>query len=164
MIAALIYRGVYHHNFFQENHFMTLDNFCFRVCTGVVLVVCLFLTGCGSGNVKVTGNVTYSDNGEPVKSGTVVFSSEQVQGRGTIKDGKYSVGLMEDGDGVPPGTYTVASNSYPMPNMSTPTTPGGDTLQNAPPDREVYYTKEPLTVDVQKSMTIDFSVERGVRK
>ena len=141
---------------------MTLDNFVFRIGTGILFLVCLFIAGCGSGNVTVTGTVTYSDTGEPVKSGTVMFSNEKTQGRGTIKDGTYSVGLMEDGEGVPPGTYTVSANSFPMSNMSTSTMPG-DQPQLAAPDREVYYTDDPQAVDVQKSMTYNFEVERGVR-
>jgi len=140
---------------------MTLDNFVFRISTGALLFVCLCVFGC-SQNAKVTGTVTYSDTGEPVKSGTVMFTNEKTQGRGTIKDGKYSVGLIEDGEGIPPGTYTVSADSYPMPNMSTATMPGGD-QQLATPDREVYFTEEPQTVDVQKTMTYNFSVERGVR-
>ena len=30
-------------------------------------------------------------------------------------------------------------------------------------DAEVYYTKEPQTIEVKKSMTYDFVVERGKR-
>ena len=148
---------------------MKLDNLVFRCGTGVLLLVCLCAFGCGK-NVKVTGMVTFSDNGEPVKSGTVFFASETEMGRGSIKDGKYSIGLINDGEGVPRGTYTVSSESpfivapRPMVMMSADGTPVQ--VSSTPPpsdDRELYYTKDPQTIEVKKSMTYDFQVERGVR-
>ena len=120
------------------------------------ILMCLFVTGC-TNDVKVTGSVTYSDNGESVQSGMVVFTGEKMIGRGAIKEGKYSVGLIRDGDGIPPGTYTVSADLFGMhPTFQDDTTP--------PPQTEVYYTKEPQTIDVNKKMTYDFMVERGKRR
>jgi len=34
----------------------------------------------------------------------VIFNGEKLVGRGAIKDGKYSVGRINDGDGIPRGT------------------------------------------------------------
>ena len=141
---------------------MVFDNFIFRCSTGVLLLACLFSTGC-SQYVKVSGTVTYSDTGEPVQFGTVVFAGDLEGGRGTIKEGKYSVGRIKDGDGIPPGTYIVSSDSPPLP----PPPPMVILPGMAPPaeqrEREVYYTKEPKTIDVKKSMIYDFTVERGSR-
>ena len=148
---------------------MTLDNFVFRYSAAVLLLVCLFTFGC-SRNVKVTGTVTYSDTGEPVKLGMVIFTGDKEAGRGTITDGKYSVGLIKDGEGIPRGTYTVSSDAYEIiaPPSISMGPPGGaagmsspQTNQTAPVKREVYYTKEPKTLDVKKSMSYDFQVERG---
>jgi hypothetical protein len=127
---------------------------------GVLLLMCLVAVGCNP-NVKVTGTVTYSDSGDPVMFGTVVFSGGEEEGRGTIKEGKYSIGRINDGDGIPKGTYTVSSNSPKLP----PPPPMVILPGMAPPpeqrEREVYYTKEPKTVEVKRSMTCDFQVERG---
>jgi len=148
---------------------MKLDTIIFRYSTGVVLLMCLFAFGCNQ-NVKVTGTVTYSDTGEPVMSGTVFFTGETEMGFGTIKDGKYSAGLLEDGGGIPPGTYTIASNSIFVPPREAISMigPDGTPIQLSgavdSSNQELYYTKEPQTIEIKKSMTYDFQVERGTRQ
>lgn len=147
---------------------MKLDNLVFRYNTGVLLLVWLCALGC-SQNVKVSGTITYSDDGEPVKSGNVFFASETEMGRAAIKDGKYSIGRINDGDGIPRGTYTISSDSVPImtPRPSTMIGSDGSVVQVSNPiveeRSEFYYTKEPKTIEVKKSMTYDFQVERGVR-
>jgi hypothetical protein len=148
---------------------MKLDNLVFRYSTGMLFLMCLCAFGC-SNNVKVTGTVTYSDNGDPVKSGTIFFTGETELGRATITNGKYSIGRINDGDGIPRGTYTVASDALfvPAPRAETVMSLDGTPLQVSTGDqstqeREVYYTKEPQTIEVKKSMTYDFQVERGSR-
>ena len=145
---------------------MTLDNFVFRYQMGTLFLVCLFTLGC-SQYVKVSGTVTYSDNGEVVKSGTVVFTGEKEIAQGIITDGKYSVGRIKDGDGVLPGTYTIDSESLPIPEYYSIGAVGMDGMSlqtNVQQEREIYYTKEPKTFEVKKSMTYDFTVERGARQ
>jgi hypothetical protein len=113
--------------------------------------------------------VTYSDNGEPVKSGNVFFASETELGRATIKDGKYSIGRINDGDGIPRGNYTVSSDSVPImaPRPTTMLSMDGSVIEVSNPiveeRSEFFYTKDPKTIDVQKTMKYDFKVERGVR-
>jgi len=130
----------------------------------MILLVCLVVFGCGK-NVKVSGTVTYSDTGEPVKFGMVIFTGEKEVGRGAINNGKYSVGLVEDGDGIPPGTYTIASDSIDFPKPVDMGMRGmdGTRVQSGfqSQGKEIYYTKEPKTVEIKKSMTYDFTVERG---
>jgi len=139
---------------------MCYNNFFFRLLPGVLLS-CLCLTGC-SNNMAVTGQVTYSDNGEPVQSGMVVFSGDKEMGRGVIKNGRYSIGLTTDGGGISPGTYSVSSNSLPSLAYEEVDMFGNrSTVQPEP--KELYYTKEPKIVEVTKSMTYDFTVERGER-
>jgi len=126
--------------------------------------MCLVTFGC-SQNVKVSGTVTYSDTGDPVKFGMVVCNGENVVGRGAIKDGKYSVGLLKDGDGIPRGTYTISSDSPYIPEPPKIVMRGmdGKPVQvNTPThEREIFYTKEPQTIEIKKSMKYDFTVERG---
>jgi len=77
---------------------------------------CLFIAvaGCGKGHVKMSGRVTYSDTGEPLELGTVSFTNGTIQARGVLdKDGKYVIGMLSAGDGLPPGTYNVyVANAY----------------------------------------------------
>ena len=140
---------------------MTIEKVLLRLRMGMFILVCLFAFGCGK-NVSVKGKVTYSDTGEPVKFGMVVFTGEKEIARSAIKDGKYSIGLIKDGDGIPPGTYTVSSDALPPPDYGL-TDMFGNRSPSASPDAEVYYTKEPQTIEVKKSMTYDFTVERGKR-
>jgi len=140
---------------------MTFENLFFRRPLGVLILASLFATGC-SGNMVVTGKVTYSDNGEPVQSGLVVFTGEKEIGRGVIKNGGYSIGLIRDGDGIPPGTYTVSADSFEVPVTETVDRHGNRSTP-PPQQQEIYYTKEPQSVEVTKSMTYDFTVERGKR-
>ena len=143
---------------------MKLDNSVFRFSMGMLLLVCLVTFGC-SGKVKVSGTVTYSDTGEPVKFGMVVFTGEKENGRGAINNGKYSVGIVEDGDGIPPGTYTIASDSidFPRPIDMGMRGPDGMLVQSGAQSqgKEIYYTKEPKTVEIKRNMKYDFQVERG---
>ena len=142
---------------------MKVDNFVFRSLTGTLLLISLFAFGCGQ-NVKVSGTVTYSDTGEPVKFGTVIFNGENLVGRGAINNGKYSVGRINDGDGIPRGTYTISSDSPYLPDPPVMIGMDGRPVRaNIPSqDRELFYTEEPETLEIKRSMTYDFKVERGV--
>ena len=144
---------------------MTLDNFIFRYPVCALLLMCLFALACNQA-AKVSGTVTYSDTGEVVKAGTVVFTGEKEIAQGIIKDGKYSVGRIKDGDGIMPGTYIIDCESLPIPDYYTTGAVGMDGMAmqtTTQQEREVYYTAEPKTMEIKKSMTYDFKVERGVR-
>ena len=148
---------------------MKSDNKFFQCSTNVLLLMCLFTVGC-SQNVRVTGTVTYSDTGEPVRSGVVFFISDTVMGRANIVDGRYSIGLINDGDGIPRGTYSVVSDSPDIPAPRPTFMMGADgtpiPVTEAAPEgreREVFYTREPFIVEVDRPMTFDFQVERGSR-
>lgn len=89
----------------------------------------LLLAGCGSGNVPISGTVTFSDDDSPVSAGTVVFDNGTIQARGTIQpNGHYVMGFDKNTNGVPPGEYGVAitaaiellpnpENVYPPPSV-----------------------------------------------
>lgn len=67
----------------------------------------LTVVGC-SGFVPLSGKVTYSDNGEPVPCGMVMLESAKFMSRGTInKDGTFTVGSLNEKDGIPVGEYRV---------------------------------------------------------
>ena len=54
------------------------------------------------------GRVTFSDTGEPLEMGTVVFMKEGFQARGDIRTGgQYTMGSLSERDGLPRGTYQV---------------------------------------------------------
>jgi len=83
-------------------------------------VVCLLLSGCGSGEVRgrVAGKVTFQ--GQPVSEGIVVFANDQqgVHMTADLKsDGSYQI-LTAKGAGLPLGTYAV-SVCPPLPNVVT---------------------------------------------
>lgn len=88
----------------------------------VVLVVCVlpFIGGCNSqGWVPAGGKVVYED-GSPVTSGSVVFTTESFMATGNINhDGTYALSSLKEGDGLPVGMYTVlVSASEPSANNS----------------------------------------------
>lgn len=68
----------------------------------------VFVVGC-SGNVKLTGTVSYSDDGAPVKEGIVCFVSKtsDFMSRGNIVDGQFTMSSAKANDGLPPGEYDV---------------------------------------------------------
>ena len=75
---------------------------------GVSVCLLLLAGGCGGGNVKAGGTVSFAD-GSSVNNGTVRFSNGQYQYEGTIQpDGTFRLGGLKPGDGLPPGTYQVS--------------------------------------------------------
>ena len=85
------------------------------IALGFVLVP----AGCEPAGAKlnpVAGSVTWK--GQPVKSGTINFRSDDGKsvGTGVIVDGKYSIPAIS---GLPAGKYAVAI-SYPDPKIPAP--------------------------------------------
>lgn len=74
-----------------------------------VFVSALFLAslvGC-SGNVHVTGRVTYP-NGQPLTIGQVIFTDDYYMGKSDLdKNGEYSLHSLRRNDGIRKGTYRV---------------------------------------------------------
>jgi len=80
----------------------------FIVLTLACLIVSCFL-GCGDGNVRLGGKVTFSDTQEPLTRGEIHFSTPTFLARAIIQpDGTYTVGSLKEADGLPPGTYAIA--------------------------------------------------------
>ena len=66
----------------------------------------IFSTGCSS-SVTVKGTVKYPD-GEPLTRGIVFFqnAARTLMYQGTLQpDGSFALGVLKDGDGIPPGDY-----------------------------------------------------------
>lgn len=107
--------------------------------------------GCGS-EVKrnaLSGTITYKGN--PIKSGTINFSSEgdgKYVATGTIIDGKYAIPA---GSGLPPGKYLVAI-SYPDPNIPAPPTdePPGESTDARELLPAKYNEQSELTAEIKK--------------
>jgi hypothetical protein len=115
----------------------------------IVLMLCLGLfAGCSS-KVKVSGKVTFTD-GEPVNMGKVVFEDNEHTYFGMIQpDGQYSLGVLRDGDGIPPGKYQAAVT--------------GVMTDDAKPliaDKWTRSKTSGLEYDIKKSMVVDIQVER----
>jgi len=73
-----------------------------------VLFALILAAGCGKGHVPLGGKVTFSDDGSPLTAGSVNFVSGSFQSRAPLQpDGTYTVGTYKDGDGLPPGKYSV---------------------------------------------------------
>ncbi|MDR2644249.1 MAG: hypothetical protein LBC74_15825 [Planctomycetaceae bacterium] len=65
------------------------------------------LVGC-SDKVSLKGRVTFSDDGSPVKAGTVCFVNGVFQATGKLNsEGYYVVGTDKASDGLPLGIYKV---------------------------------------------------------
>jgi hypothetical protein len=68
-------------------------------------ILLLFVVGCG--NVPLGGRVTFTDNGEPLTTGTVCFVSGNQQATGKIDaNGYYKVNFGAK-SGIPRGEYKV---------------------------------------------------------
>ena len=71
------------------------------------LLVLICAVGCGN-QIKVGGKVTFSDDGAPLTTGTVYFTTDAFEARGSLRaDGTYAISSIKEGDGIPPGKYRI---------------------------------------------------------
>jgi hypothetical protein len=80
-----------------------------------LLLLFLFVAGCGGGQVGALGTVVFSDDGSPVFQGVdmphglIIFSTPTFQARSEIDgQGRFTMSSFSANDGLPPGTYRVA--------------------------------------------------------
>ena len=130
----------------------------------LVLATTALGVGCSS-NVKLTGTVSYSDDGAPVESGTICFVSGETQGRGTIVDGKFETSFGDEA-GLPPGEYQVYFVGVETVVRESEELPDGSITDavTAPSIDLKYLSAETsgLTQKVDKSTkTVDFKLDRG---
>ena len=116
-----------------------------------ILVVASLFSGCG-GNARITGQVKF-DDGTPLTIGEVIFESNTVQARGPIDTaGKYTMGTIKDGDGVPPGQYRVyVSGAVEPTGKQLPYYPGGEPM---PTDTPTTYPEMRSLIDVKHTQSI----------
>ena len=77
------------------------------ICLAALLILGAFI-GCGTGNVPMGGTVTFSDNGDPLEVGTIVFTDGKQQARAELgPGGKFNLGFVKANDGLPKGSYKV---------------------------------------------------------
>ena len=128
------------------------------IAFGFTLVALLF-AGCGQ-NVRLTGTVTFSDDGSPLTTGTVVFIKDGTMSRGDIKpDGTFVVGSLGERDGLPPGTYNVhISGALEVVSVSD----GGDASYRSLIDEKMAdRNRSELTVEVTaRTKVLDIQVDR----
>ncbi|MDR0869734.1 MAG: hypothetical protein LBN39_02980 [Planctomycetaceae bacterium] len=134
------------------------------------LFLLLVLTGCGD-NIPLGGTVTFSDDGSPLEVGTIAFASGQMQARGDIgTGGKYDLGTLKVGDGLPPGDYKVYITGAEATEKGKTVGQGEhqSTLNKVTQLIDPKYTsvdKTPLTAKVDASTKqIDFKVDRAKGK
>ena len=71
------------------------------------IILLIALCGC-SKNVPLSGRITFEDTGEPLTMGTIAFVQGAQQARSDIdSDGRYKLGFVKDGDGLPKGQYQI---------------------------------------------------------
>jgi len=123
-----------------------------------LLIAVIFLAGCG-GQPGLRGKIVFSDDQSPLTQGIVNFESDQGIARGEVdKNGNYVVGSLKANDGLPPGNYRVYLTGTEI-FKSNPA--GGLVGIEYPIDRK-YESPDTsgITVEVKKSMTFDFEVDR----
>ncbi len=77
----------------------------------LLALVCGLFAGCDGAAptpYPVSGQVTYQD-GTPVEGGMIVFRHKNMEARGAINpgDGRFTLTMIEFGDGADPGEYEV---------------------------------------------------------
>ena len=117
----------------------------------LALSVMLF-SGCGQ--TKVTGKIAFPD-GSPLTTGVVLFENDQHTYKGTIKNGTFSMGMLKDGEGIPPGEYRVAVIAI------DPASEGeGQAPRLLTDEKYVSSRTSGITYNVQKNMDITLTVEK----
>ena len=124
------------------------------------------MVGC-SDKQQLTGTVTFSDDGSPLSSGVVYFSTPTFQAMGPIKpDGTYTVSSTGKDDGIPRG-QTFAVTIIGADDVQTSRSPEGFTNERRTPLIDPKYTQAEtsgLTFTASGNMrTFDIKVDRPPR-
>lgn len=90
-----------------------------HIITLIILTIVCF-SGC-SRNVPLSGKITFEDNGEPLKTGTIGFVSGNSQARADIDaEGNYTLGFQQVGDGMPKGEYKIYIHAVQLEMITGP--------------------------------------------
>ena len=127
----------------------------------------ILCVGC-SGNVKLSGTVSYSDDNAPVESGMVYFVSQdgKFSAHGNIQNGEFTVSSVKENDGLPKGTYDVYFSGTEKVVKEGKTLPNGDTTEpeTAPAIDAKYMSASTsgITQTVDGSTkTVEYKVDRN---
>jgi len=120
------------------------------------LLLCVPLTGCGDGALRVSGTISFPDN-SPLTAGAVIFSSSAHTGQGALDaNGRYSMSL-------PPGNYKVHIAYASVPDKTfVPPADDPDAVRHIFLIHSSFASVDttPLACDVTKSGTHNFTVEK----
>lgn len=132
----------------------------YKYCASfVVVVACLLSASCGN-HQKLKGKVTFPD-GQPLTTGTVVFSKSGFVSRSfVLPDGSFNVGSVKDGDGIPPGKYKV----YIIEALESvhPDDPTSDAMRPVIDAKFMSSETSPLEIEIPGNKTFDIVVERPI--
>lgn len=137
----------------------------FNLALLALLILCCL--GC-SGNVKLSGTVSYSDDNSPVESGMIYFVSRSgdFSARGEIVNGQFTVSSIKENDGLPKGEYDVYFSGIEKIVKEGKTLENGDTIEpETAPAVDLKYlsasTSElSLTVD-GGTKTVEYKLDRN---
>ena len=133
----------------------------------LALLASLCVWGCGNGNVGLSGQITFSDDGSPLTVGTVFFVSDSHLARGDISsDGTYRLGSLSEKDGLPAGVYRIyISGAIKESGTDNRGGMGGGMGADMIPLIDPKFTNAKssgIEVDVTSSLkTFDFKVDRA---
>ena len=141
-----------------------------KYITTIAILLAACLCGC-SENVPLSGRITFEDNGEPLTMGTIAFIKGAEQSRSEIdSDGRYNLGFMKKGDGLPKGEYQIYIQAVRVETAKGPVNSDGDAeeiiLGATPLIADKYKNPETsgLTFTADgKTKTFDIQVERPGR-
>ncbi|MDR2705370.1 MAG: hypothetical protein LBC02_06300 [Planctomycetaceae bacterium] len=119
--------------------------------------------GCGDGKILITGSVTYEDDGAPIESGAINFQTDQVLYSGTIKNGKYKTGGINEVQGVQAGTYKIWFSNIAHIEKNDPTTVDDDVVTSRILSEYGSYSTTPLIFEVKPDgpKTFDIKLKRN---
>jgi hypothetical protein len=110
----------------------------------LMFIALLFIAGCGSGKVQLGGAVTF-DDGTPLTTGSVIFSTDTFSAKGNIdSSGNYVVGSVDTNDGLPAGKYKV----YIEGATQNITSPNGESSRSLIDVEYNNYDTTPLSCEV----------------
>lgn len=131
----------------------------------VVLLVVLFLAGCGgrSGQVPAKGIVLFK--GQPLKNANVLLvpvgGGRPASGR-TGDDGTFTLGTYMAGDGAMPGAYRVGITVVPDSTDNAPADPDNpvapETVKSSIPEKYAAPDTSELTATVAKGQEIRIEI------
>ena len=134
-----------------------------RLLFGISGILLLLATiGCGN-NMHVSGKVRFED-GSPLKTGIVVFSSQKYVAKGPIQpDGSYTIGSLKSNDGLPPGEYKVYIVSAVEPDPNFVPASGVDAAGTRSAINMEFTSSEttPLSCLIEKRTVYDITVRPG---